>query len=139
MQHLQETGHSKICPHIAIIKNGKVLLGLRHYTPDKWKTISVWTTSGGRCDDAENVETALRREVAEEVGITDLNITDFLGAVDGMKDGDIVYLFAGTTNQEPQLLEPEKFSEWRWHGINEIPETFVNPKVFTLIKKLMFS
>lgn len=106
---------------------------MRHYTPKKWQKISVWTIPGGRCDDKEKIEITLRREVAEEVGITDLNITNFLGEVAGAKDGDIVYVFAGNTNEEPKLLEPEKFSEWKWEDIDKIPENFINPQVLSLI------
>jgi len=137
MEKLQETGNPKICPTIAIIKNNQLLIGLRHYTPEKWQMLSVWTIPGGRCDDNEKIENALKREVAEEIGITDLNITDFLGEVEGVKDKDIVYVFAGNTNQEPKLLEPEKFSEWKWQDIDKIPENFINLKSLVLIKNFI--
>ncbi len=71
---LAEIGHEKLCPTAMIIRDGKILLGLRHYTKDKWKKISVWTTAGGRCDVGESIETALRREVKEEIGVDDLEI-----------------------------------------------------------------
>lgn len=146
MEKLQEIGNYKICSVVTIIKNGKILIGLRHYTKDKnplresWnpkQIISVWTMPGGRCEEGEKVEEALRRETAEETGITDLNITDFLGEVPGANDGDILYVFVGTSNQKPQLLEPEKFSEWKWQDINDMPENFINPKSFDLVKNFI--
>ena len=133
-EKLNEIGTSKICPTALIFKDNKILLGLRHYTPDKYKTISVWTTPGGRCDDGETVESTLRREVGEEIDITNLNLIEFLGEVPGVKEGDVVYVFKGSTNQEPKLLEPEKFSEWRWTGVKEIPENFINKDVLDLIR-----
>jgi 8-oxo-dGTP pyrophosphatase MutT (NUDIX family) len=133
-EKLSEIGTDKTCPTVLLFKNGKLLVGLRHYTPDKYKKISVWTTPGGRCDSYENIELALRREVKEEVGITDFILSEFLGKVPGPKDGDLVYVFKGSTKQEPQLLEPEKFSEWRWANIDEIPENFINPEVLDLLK-----
>lgn len=96
------------------MRDGKILTGRRHYTPDKWQTISVWTVPGGRCDSGENLQETLQREVREEVGITDFKIVDFIGEVSGAKEGDIVPIFFCTTKQDFKLMEPEKFSEWRW-------------------------
>ena len=36
------------------------------------------------------------------------------GEVPGAKEGDIVLMFYCTTKQEAKLMEPEKFSEWKW-------------------------
>jgi len=91
---LQKKGDDKDVPVAFIFKNDKLLIGLRTYTPDKWKAISVWTAPGGRCNNGETLETTLRREVFEEVGIDDLIITKYLGSVPGAKEGDIV-LYSG--------------------------------------------
>jgi len=40
---LQKKGNDKDVPVAFIFKNDKLLIGLRNYTPDKWKAISVWT------------------------------------------------------------------------------------------------
>lgn len=132
---LSKIGNSKICPMAVIFKDDKMLIGLRNYTPDKYKQISVWTTPGGRCDDGELVEKTLRREVLEETGITNLKVNNFLGKVSGVKESDVVYLFDCATNQDPQLLEPEKFTEWRWVDISEIPPNFINKEALNLLKK----
>ena len=123
MQNMQEEltkiGDGIICPVAIMIKNGEVLTGHRHYTKDKWKEISVWTVPGGRSDRGETIEQTLRREVAEEVGITNFKIVDFIGTVPGAKEGDVVLMFYCTTTQEATLMEPEKFSEWRWVPIKQ--------------------
>jgi 8-oxo-dGTP pyrophosphatase MutT (NUDIX family) len=121
-EKLSEVGNDKKCPVAVMVRNGKVLTGQRNYTKDTWKNISVWTIPGGRCDAGETLEQTLRREAAEEVGITDFKIEDFIGEVPGAKDGDIVPMFYCTTTQDAKLMEPEKFSEWRWVTAKEYIE-----------------
>ena len=136
---LSRIGDKTTCPVAVIIRNGKILMGLRHYTPDKWKTISVWTIPGGRCDSGETLENTLRREVEEETGINDLKIIKYLGEVPGSKSGDVVFLFVCNSEQEVRLIEPEKFSEWRWFSMKEYPENFINPAALNLIKKYLLN
>lgn len=116
---LKEIGNEKKCPIAIMMRDGKILTGYRNYTKDKWKDISVWTVPGGRCDNGEMIEDALRREVAEEVGITDFEIVDFIGETAGAQEGDILPIFFCTTEEEARLMEPEKFSEWRWITTDE--------------------
>lgn len=130
---LQKKGGNKDVPIAFIFKGDKLLIGLRNYTPDKWKSISVWTAPGGRCDNGETLETTLKREVFEEVGINNLKITKYLGSVPGAKEGDLVYVFSVETSQEPKLMEPTKFSEWKWCKVSEIPSNFINPDSLKLI------
>ncbi len=113
-EKLKEIGGVKKCPVAILIRDGKILFGLRNYTKDKWKDVSVWTIPGGRCEEGETLEEALRREVYEEVGISDLNIIKFAGETNGAKEGDLLEIFFCTTEQDYKLMEPEKFSEWRW-------------------------
>lgn len=124
---LEKQGDKIICPIAVIVKDGKILVGHRHYTPDKWKEISVWTIPGGRSDVGETVEQTLRRETVEEVNITDLEILDFIGEAPGAKEGDVVLMFHCTTTQEACLMEPEKFSEWKWVTIKD----YINEEVYS--------
>ncbi|MBI2617922.1 NUDIX hydrolase [Candidatus Kaiserbacteria bacterium] len=138
-ERLRSIGGTKTCPVAVVVRDGRVLMGLRHYTPDKWKKISVWTCPGGRCDEGESVEATLRREVEEEAGISDLKITDFISEVPGAKEGDRVLLFLCKTDQEAKLKEPHKFSEWRWFGVEEIPDNFINDNARKAILNLLSS
>ena len=116
---LKEIGNDKKCPIAIMVRDGKILTGYRNYTKDKWKDISVWTVPGGRCDTGETIKQALAREVQEEVGITEFEILDFIGEIDGVKEGDIVPIFFCTTKQDFILMEPEKFSEWKWVTVGD--------------------
>lgn len=119
INQLNSLGDGIICPVVIIEKNGKILTGLRHYVLAQADILSVWTLPGGRSEIGETLEQTLKREVLEEVNIQDFNIIDFVGEVAGSHQKDIVYIFYATTNQEAMLMEPEKFSEWRWVPISE--------------------
>ena len=113
-EKLKQIKGDKYCPIALMVRDNKVLTGLRNYTKDKWKNVSVWTFPGGRCDTGETLEQTLRREVQEEVGITTFDIIDFIAEVPGAKEGDTVPIFYCRTEQDFILMEPEKFSRWEW-------------------------
>lgn len=50
-----------------LVKDGKVLLGLRH--PDRESFPDVWDVPGGHIEPGESPHRALRRELWEELGI----------------------------------------------------------------------
>jgi 8-oxo-dGTP pyrophosphatase MutT (NUDIX family) len=53
----------------------------------------------------------------------------------GAKEGDVVLVFYCTTKQDALLMEPEKFSEWRWVSLKEYEEIYIsfNPEVREMI------
>jgi ADP-ribose pyrophosphatase YjhB (NUDIX family) len=126
---------STICTSLFLTKGNKVLYGMRNYKPSEFKGVSVWTTPGGRCEVGESIEANLRREALEETGITDITFVRFLRKVAGAKAGDMVYVYHGTTEQEPELKEPEKFSLWRWWGSLAVPRPFINPPMLKIFHK----
>jgi len=137
---LNKIGDTKTCTSAIIVKNGKILLGLRHYTKQNtnhdWKTVSVWTTPGGRCEKGEKIKKNLSRETEEETGIKNIQIEKFLGKVEGAKKGDKVFVFLCEAEEEASLMEPEKFSEWRWFLPKEISPNFINANILKIIKNL---
>jgi len=112
---LREVGNKNACPMAIMYSQGKILTGLRNYKAD----CSVWTIPGGRCEIGETLKQTLRREVFEEVGITEFEIVDFLTEAPGISDGDVLQIFFCTTNQEAKLMEPQKFSCWKWLPVEE--------------------
>lgn len=127
---------SPICTAGIFLKDGKVLLGLRNYKTQQYKDGDFWTTPGGRCDEGEEIEVTLRREVEEEIGVKNFEIKEKLGMVPGAKEGDEVRVFLCETAEEEKLMEPEKFKEWRWFDPKEIPDNFINSNILKIIKNL---
>ena len=115
-----------LCTSGVIVREGKVLLGNRVYNE-----ANVWIAPGGRCDANEKPEDTLLREVAEEIGVTDAMIVRKLGEKDGAyadeRGRDRVIVFEVHTQQEPRLVEPEKFRSWEWFGLNELPDNLLDP------------
>jgi 8-oxo-dGTP pyrophosphatase MutT (NUDIX family) len=114
-EKLSQNGTVTICPAAVIFKDNQILMGKRNYSSE----FSVWILPGGRCEKEETVEMTLRREVQEEIGITDLIIKDFIGQIPGLKDGDVLLIFFCSSEQEVKLMEPKKFECWQWFHFDE--------------------
>lgn len=136
-KELAKKGDGIICPFAVMVQDRKVLCGYRNYTKDVYKDMSVWTLPGGRSQTDETIEQALRREVMEEVGITEFKILDFIGEMPGMKPNTTLLIFYFTTKQEAKLMEPHKFSQWQWvpmeDYIKEEKYGYLNPAVQKMI------
>lgn len=135
MDELKRIGNKRTATSAIFIRNGMVLLGLRHYKKSDWKETNVWTTPGGRSEDGETLEHCLRRETREETGMTEFFIREYVGTYPSMKKGDTVHCFLCDTTQEPFLAEPEKFSEWRWFPLDKLPRDLINPHLRKFLKK----
>ncbi len=108
---------------VALIKrDDKILMGLREYK----KGMPLWTFPGGRCEGGETIEETLIREIKEEIGVTDFDIVRFIGEKLGVKQDDKVYFFECKINQEPKLMEPEKFLKWDWFSFKNLPLNLID-------------
>jgi NAD+ diphosphatase len=115
-----------------VIRGGKILLGHRHY-----KEISMWVCPGGRSEAGESLEETLRREVREEIGVNDLVIKEYLEKLAGTNAGDTVFTFLCEINQEEQLIEPDKFSEWKWFNKEQVASLQMSENTRKLISGLL--
>lgn len=122
----------QLCTFALIKKGDKVLMGLREYIKGK----PVWTYPGGRGEEGETLIESLNREVKEEIGVSNLNLVRMIGHKKGVKDGDRVYFIECSIDEEPILMEPEKFKEWKWISIDNLPENLIDKGDIKFIKRL---
>ena len=104
----------------AILHDGKLLLVKRRRAPEA----GCWNLPGGKVDFGERVEDAVRREIAEEIGveielIRPLALVQMIG-LDGQHWVSPTYL-ARIVSGEPRNLEPEKHETLIWTALDELP------------------
>lgn len=110
-----------------VVRDGKLLLGKR-------KNISgdgTWGLPGGHLEIEENMKAAAERELMEETGLRAESF-DFSNIVRDM-DTSHRYIQIGFVAQgvfgEASLNEPDKFEEWRWFSLAELPKDLFPPHI----------
>lgn len=113
----------------AIVADGRILLMRRLREPEA----GHWGLAGGKIDLFETAEQAMRREVAEELGIV-VDEADLLCFVDQI-DRDrgthwvapvfVVRSFRG----EPRNCEPEKHEGPAWFALDALPAPLTTPTI----------
>ncbi len=104
-------------------KDGRILLGRRKGGSGDGE----WCMPGGKLEFGESIYKGAVREVLEETGIqlgkiALVNITN-----DPRPDKDehfVQFNFAGDTESDPKLIEPDKFFEWTWFDLDRLPLPF---------------
>lgn len=106
---------------------GELLLIQRLREPEA----GAWGLPGGKIDFGETAETAVVREIEEELGvkITLCGLACFSEIIDG-GDGRhwVSPIFSARIKSgSPELMEPEKHGGWGWFAINDLPENITTP------------
>ena len=106
---------------------GELLLIQRLKQPEA----GAWGLPGGKIDVGEQAKTAVRREIAEELGIVvELKglacLAETIDAGDGRHWVAPVYT-ARIVSGEPSVMEPDKHGGWGWFALDRLPETLTTP------------
>jgi 8-oxo-dGTP pyrophosphatase MutT (NUDIX family) len=88
---------------------------------------------------SETIEDWLRRETYEEVGIDNFHIREYLWDVRAASIECSLSVFICESDIEPSLMEPDKFSCWKWENIDSIPENFINIPALNLVKQYLLT
>jgi len=115
-------------------EKGEVLLGLRQNSHGAGE----WSFPGGHLEFGEKIFDCAKREVKEE---TELEVSEFtlISVADEMRylnsDGRH-YLNLGVKGiyqgGEPKVTEKERCQEWRWFGLDNLPEKLFEGTEFTI-------
>jgi ADP-ribose pyrophosphatase YjhB (NUDIX family) len=105
----------------AILRDGKLLLIKRAKAPEA----GCWGLAGGKVDPFETVQAAVRREIAEEIGIELVGerllcVTDQIDREGGEHWVAPVFLAEAFVG-EPTNLEPEKHTDLGWFALDALP------------------
>lgn len=113
---MSEPGRPVLAASIAVFREGQVLLARRGKAP----ALGLYSLPGGRVEAGERIETAVLRELAEEVGISAriLGFVDHVEHIEHAPDGRlrahaVICAFAGLwVSGEPQ--RSEEATDLRW-------------------------
>ncbi|WP_205471629.1 NUDIX domain-containing protein [Nocardioides sp. SYSU D00038] len=106
----------------------EVLLQLRQHTgymDDHWAAAAA-----GHVERGETAYDAARREAAEEIGVTDVDLT-FVTSMQRTRHADPIderidfFFTARSWSGEPTILEPAKCAELRWCRLDALPHPVV--------------
>ncbi len=122
----------QLCVFALIRKDNEILMGLREYIKNK----PVWTYPGGRGKLNETIIDTLKREILEEIGISDIEPIKVIGQKDGVKKDDRVYFIECKISSDPKLMEPEKFKEWKWFPLDQLPDNLIDSNDLVFLKRL---
>ncbi len=117
-------------------KQNRLLLGLRKSPHGN----GTWCPPGGHLEYGESFEQAASREAKEETNLdiapADIEVVgvtnDFFN--ESGKHYVTVHLKAKAFSGEIKLCEPDKFAEWRWFDMDNLPKNMFLPAAQFLVK-----
>ena len=116
----QELGRPLVGVGVVLVRENRVFLARRHGAHGE----ETWASAGGHLEWGETLEECARREALEELGVTVCGL-QFLCISNIIAYGrhyvDVEFL-GDIGDQEPQLVEPEAFSESGWFPLDDLPQ-----------------
>ncbi len=112
----------KVGMGVAVINDGKVLLGLRKGSHGP----GSWSFPGGHLEYGESFEDCAKRETEEETGVQIKNVrfgtlTNDIFEKEG-KHYITIYMVADYASGTLTLMEPDKCERWEWFAWDKLPK-----------------
>lgn len=128
----------------ALIRNEKGAILLLRRSKEYSNTYNSWGFPGGRVQKEEKLETALRREIEEETGLTNLEIIAEFGFTmtphrlkQGKDDfGVMLVIFECKTQKAQKLTLSDEHDQFAWFSPHEAADLLADKYSESLIKKL---
>lgn len=127
---------------VLVIRDNKVLLGKRNDDPEKASSEmsgeGTWTMPGGKLEYGESFEQGAIRELKEETNLDvhEVKVICVENSVGPKAQFVTIGLQAISFDGEPQVLEPEEITEWKWFELNNLPEKVFQPSRYVLERYL---
>jgi len=108
--------------NVFVLRGNKLLLGKRKNVYGA----GSWGLPGGHLEYKEDMKQAAQRELKEETGLEAVSF-EFVNLVNDTRQ-DEHYLQVGflakdvASDAEPKLMEPDRCEEWKWFGLDNLPE-----------------
>ncbi len=118
---------------IAVIKQGKVLLGKRRGSHGT----GYWAFPGGHLEHGETVEECVQRELQEEANLTPLSIKQgpwINNHMEANKHYVTLFMFVQDFTGDLKLMEPDKCEGWEWFAWDQLPTPLFEPIVSLIAK-----
>jgi len=118
---------------VMVLKNGKLLLGLRSTDPEKADSElhgeGTWTMPGGKMEFGEDPHQTAARELLEETGMKLRSARLVSVASEKVTDAHFITLgfLCDDFEGEPKVMEPDEITEWKWFPIEKVPKNLFVP------------
>ena len=103
-----------------VVREGKLLLGRRN----SGYIAGTWGIPGGHLETGELMIETAKRELSEETGIkaTHFKFSNIVN--DPRSNGHYIHIgfIAENPIGEPRVTEPDRFDEWRWFPLDNLPK-----------------
>ncbi len=123
---MKEENRPKVGVGVMVFKDGKVLLGKRKASHG----IGEYSFPGGHLEYMESFKKCVERETQEETGIDIKNI-QFQFLFNQQEYAPKHFVMIGFTAEwksgELQRMEPDKFEDWNWYDMNNLPLPLFEP------------
>ena len=115
---------------VVFVRDGRVFLAQRQGAHGE----ATWASAGGHLEMGESLEECARREAQEELGVR-VGAVRFLCVSNIIAYGKhyIDFEFLGDIgDQEPELAEPDSFSQSGWLPLDALPQPLFEPMRYAL-------